>query len=59
MGDPLGEGSNAGFYQQQALESGKLIPQNEGTFRCSEGSGILIGNPLKVREVMLALPLQW
>ncbi len=33
-----------------------LIPQNEGTFRRSEGSCILIGNPLKVRGVMLALP---
>ncbi len=31
-------------------------PRNEWTFRRSEGSGILIGNPPKVRGVMLALP---
>ncbi len=49
-------GEQCWLYQQRALGSGKLIPQNEGTFRRSEGSGILIGNPLKVRGVMLALP---
>ncbi len=41
------------------VESGELIPQNEKTLRRSEGSGILKGNPLIVRGVMLALPLQW
>ncbi len=30
-----------------ALESGELlIPQNERELRCSEGSGMLIGDPL-------------
>ncbi len=43
----------------RALRSGELIPQNEKTLSRSEGSGILIGNPLIVRGVMLALPLQW
>ncbi len=38
---------------RRALRSGKLIPQNE--LRCSEGSGMLIGDPL-VRGAMLALP---
>ncbi len=37
----------------RALRSGKLIPQNE--LRRSEGSGMLIGDPL-VRGAMLALP---
>ncbi len=36
--------------------SGKLIPQNEWTFRRSEGSGILIGDPL-IRGAMLAPPI--
>ncbi len=36
----------------RALRSGKLIPQNE--LRRSEGSGMLIGDPL-VRGAMLAL----
>ncbi len=40
----------------RALRSGELIPRNEWTFRRSEGSGILIGNPLKVRGAMRALP---
>ncbi len=53
---PSGWGEQCGLYQQRALGSGKLIPRNEWTFRRSEGSGILIGNPLKVRGVMLALP---
>ncbi len=53
---PSGWGEQCGLYQQRALGSGKLIPRNEWTFRHSEGSGILIGNPLKVRGVMLALP---
>ncbi len=56
IGGPLGERSNAGSTNKRALGSGKLIPQNEWTFRRSEGSGILIGNPPKVRGVMLALP---
>ncbi len=30
----------------RALEGGELIPQNERELRCSEGSGMLIGNPL-------------
>ncbi len=37
----------------RALRSGKLIPQNE--LRRSEGSGMLIGDPLGERA-MLALP---
>ncbi len=53
---PSGWGEQCGLYQQRALGSGKLIPRNEWTFRRSEGSGILIGNPPKVRGVMLALP---
>ncbi len=56
---PSGWGEQCWLYQQRALGSGTLIPRNEWTFRCSEGSGILIGNPLIVRGVMLALPLQW
>ncbi len=36
----------------RALRSGELIPRNEW-----EGSGILIGNPPKVRGAMLALPI--
>ncbi len=55
-GRPSRWGEQCWLYQQRALGSGKLIPQNEGTFRRSEGSGIFIGNPLKVRGVMLALP---
>ncbi len=55
-GWPSRWGEQCWLYQQRALGSGKLIPQNEGTFRRSKGSGILIGNPLKVRGVMLALP---
>ncbi len=39
-----------------ALRSGELIPQNERELRCSEGSGMLIGDPL-VRGAMLALPI--
>ncbi len=39
----------------RALRSGKLIPQNERELRRSEGSGMLIGDPL-VRGAMLALP---
>ncbi len=30
----------------RALRSGELIPQNEWELRCSEGSGMLIGDPL-------------
>ncbi len=30
----------------RALGSGELIPQNERELRCSEGSGMLIGDPL-------------
>ncbi len=30
----------------RALEGGDLIPQNERELRCSEGSGMLIANPL-------------
>ncbi len=30
----------------RALESGELIPRRGGIFRCSEGSGMLIGDPL-------------
>ncbi len=30
----------------RALEGGELIPQNEREFRRSEGSGMLIGDPL-------------
>ncbi len=56
---PSGWGEQCWLYQQRALGSGKLIPRNEWTFRRSEGSGILIGNPLIARGVMLALPLQW
>ncbi len=56
---PSGWGEQCWLYQQRALGSGTLIPRNEWTFRRSEGSGILIGNPLIVRGVMLALPLQW
>ncbi len=41
---------------QRALRSGELIPQNERELRCSEGSGMLIGDPL-VRGAMLALPI--
>ncbi len=29
-----------------ARSSGELIPQNEKELRCSEGSGMLIGDPL-------------
>ncbi len=29
-----------------ALGSGELIPQNERELRCSEGSDMLIGDPL-------------
>ncbi len=29
-----------------SLGSGELIPQNERELRCSEGSGMLIGEPL-------------
>ncbi len=32
-----------------ALGSGELIPQNERELRCSEGSGMLIGDPLGSR----------
>ncbi len=39
----------------RALRSGELIPQNERERRRSEGSGMLIGDPL-VRGAMLALP---
>ncbi len=53
---PSRGGEQCWLYQQRALESGELIPQNERELRRSEGSGILIGNPLKVRGVMLALP---
>ncbi len=53
---PSGWGEQCWLYQQRALGSGTLIPQNEWTFRRSEGSGILIGNPL-MRGVMLALPI--
>ncbi len=38
-----------------ALGSGELIPQNERELRRSEGSVMLIGDPL-VRGAMLALP---
>ncbi len=31
----------------RALGSGELIPQNERELRCSEGSGMLIGDPLR------------
>ncbi len=55
IGGPLGEESNAGSTNSE-LGSGTLIPRNEWTFRRSEGSGILIGNPL-MRGVMLALPI--
>ncbi len=54
---PSGWGEQCWLYQQRALGSGTLIPQNEWTFRRSEGSGILIGNPL-MRGVMLALPIR-
>ncbi len=40
----------------RALRSGELIHQNERELRCSEGSGMLIGDPL-VRGAMLALPI--
>ncbi len=40
----------------RALRSGELIPQNERELRSSEGSGMLIGEPL-VRGAMLALPI--
>ncbi len=30
----------------RALESGELIPQKERKLKCSEGSGMLIGDPL-------------
>ncbi len=30
----------------RALEGRELIPQNERELRCSEGSGMLIGDPL-------------
>ncbi len=30
----------------RALGSGELIPQSERKLRCSEGSGMLIGDPL-------------
>ncbi len=53
---PSGWGEQCWLYQQRALGSGTLIPRNEWTFRRSEGSGILIGNPL-MRGVMLALPI--
>ncbi len=39
----------------RALRSGELIPQNKRKLRRSEGSGMLIGDPL-VRGAMLALP---
>ncbi len=39
----------------QALEGGELIPQNERKLRRSEGSGMLIDDPL-VRGAKLALP---
>ncbi len=59
IGGPLGEGSNAGSTNSELWGAEKLIPRNEWTFRRSEGSGILIGNPLIMRGVLLALPLQW
>ncbi len=34
------------FTEGRVLESGELIPQNERELRCSEGSGMLIGDPL-------------
>ncbi len=34
------------LYQQRALESGELIPQNERELQRSEGSGMLMGDPL-------------
>ncbi len=34
----------------RALGSGELIPQNERELRCSEGSGMLIGDPLGERS---------
>ncbi len=30
----------------RALGTGELIPQNDRELRCSEGSGMLIGDPL-------------
>ncbi len=53
---PSGWGEQCGLYQQRALGSGKLIPRNEWTFRRSEGSSILIGDPL-IRGAMLAPPI--
>ncbi len=44
--DPLGEGSNASFYRQRALEGLELIPQNERKHIRSDGSGMLIDDPL-------------
>ncbi len=41
----------------RALRSGELIPQNERELRGSAGSGMLKGNPPKVRGAMLALPI--
>ncbi len=39
-------GEQCQLYRQRALESGELIPQNERKLRRSEGSGMLIGDPL-------------
>ncbi len=39
-------GEQCWLYQQWALESWELIPQNERELRRSEGSGMLIGDPL-------------
>ncbi len=39
----------------RALEGGELIPQNESELRRSEGSGMLIGDPLGEGS-KLALP---
>ncbi len=51
IGDPLVRGAmlaqptrRATFHR--ALGSGELIPQNERELRRSEGSGMLIGDPL-------------
>ncbi len=41
-----GEGSKASLTNKGALESGELIPLDERELRCSEGSAILIGDPL-------------
>ncbi len=46
IGDPLGEGSNASSTNSELWGADNSFFRMRGKLRCSEGSGMLIGDPL-------------